>query len=111
MFNLGIAKFSEEFPVKMNLVSAGFALAAALLVSPTPAPAAGRLRGAIIGGIAGHYAGHHGLLGTGAGCVVGRHEANRRARERAEQARSNDRADQQGYGSSAQPFKKEYNPR
>jgi hypothetical protein len=31
----------------------------------------------LIGGIAGHFAGHHGLLGAAAGCVIGRHEANR----------------------------------
>ena len=44
-----------------------------------PASAAGCLKGAIIGGLAGHFAGH-GLLGAGAGCLVGRHYANKRAR-------------------------------
>jgi hypothetical protein len=35
--------------------------------------------------VAGHYAGHHGVLGAAAGCVIGRHEAKKRAREDAEQ--------------------------
>ena len=42
-----------------------------------PAEAAGCIKGAAVGGVAGHVAGHHGLLGAAAGCVVGRHEANR----------------------------------
>ena len=45
-----------------------------------PAEAKGCLKGAIVGGVAGHYAGHHGLLGAAAGCVIGRREANKRAR-------------------------------
>ena len=45
-------------------------------------------KGAIVGGVAGHYAGHHGLLGAAAGCAIGRHEANKRAREQAERARA-----------------------
>jgi hypothetical protein len=86
--------------MKMNFVAAIPALMATpVLVRPTPAPAAGCLKGAAIGGVAGHYAGHHGLLGAGAGCLIGHHEANKHARERAEQARSNDRAYQEGYGS------------
>lgn len=61
-----------------------FAAAAtlALFVQPGPASAKGCIKGAVVGGVAGHYAGHHGLLGAAAGCVVGRHEANKRAREK-----------------------------
>lgn len=44
------------------------------------AEAKGCLKGAAVGGVAGHYAGHHGLLGAAAGCVIGRHEANKRDR-------------------------------
>jgi len=33
-----------------------------------------------VGGTAGHFAGHHGVLGAAAGCVIGRHEANKRAK-------------------------------
>ena len=40
------------------------------------------MKGAVIGGVAGHFAGHHGLLGAGAGCVIGRHEAKKHERER-----------------------------
>ena len=42
----------------------------------TAAEAKGCIKGAIIGGIAGHYAGH-GKIGAVAGCVIGRHEANK----------------------------------
>ena len=54
--------------------------------SLAPAQAAGCLKGAAVGGVAGHVAGH-GVLGAAAGCVVGRHNANKSARE-AEQARA-----------------------
>jgi hypothetical protein len=50
----------------------------------TPARAAGCLKGAAVGGVAGHVAGHHGVLGAGAGCVVGHHQANKHAREKAQ---------------------------
>jgi hypothetical protein len=46
-----------------------------------PAHAAGCLKGAVVGGVAGHYAGNHGLLGAGAGCLVGRHYAKKHARQ------------------------------
>ena len=51
------------------------------LASVTTAEAKGCLKGAVIGGTAGHYVGHHGLVGAAAGCVIGRHKANERARE------------------------------
>jgi hypothetical protein len=78
------------------LLPAAFAVGiTGLALNSTPAPAKGCLKGAVIGGVAGHYAGHHGLLGAGAGCIIGRHEANKHARER-ERAYHDD-----GYGSSA----------
>jgi hypothetical protein len=55
--------------------------------------AAGCLKGAVVGGVAGHYAGNHGLLGAGAGCLVGRHYAKKHARQ--EMNHNNT-----GYGSS-----------
>jgi len=55
--------------------------ALATLAGAPAASAKGCIKGAIVGGVAGHYAGHHGWLGAAAGCVVGRHEANKRARE------------------------------
>jgi hypothetical protein len=45
------------------------------------ASAKGCIKGAVVGGVAGHYAGHHGVLGAAAGCVIGHHQANKRARE------------------------------
>jgi uncharacterized protein YcfJ len=62
-------------------------LIAAALVAMTgalplaPANAAGCLKGAMVGGVAGHYVGHHGLLGAGVGCLIGRHHANKTARQ------------------------------
>jgi hypothetical protein len=56
----------------VGAVSFGLALA------PIAAQAKGCIKGAIVGGAAGHYAAHHGLLGAAAGCIIGRHEANRR---------------------------------
>jgi hypothetical protein len=49
------------------------------LAAVTPANARGCLKGALIGGVAGHYTVHHGLLGAAAGCIIGRHEAKKRA--------------------------------
>ncbi len=51
-----------------------------LPLSPS-AHAKGCIKGALIGGAAGHYAGHHGVLGAAAGCLIGRHEAKKHARE------------------------------
>ena len=50
------------------------------LATVPSAEAKGCLKGAAVGGAAGHYAGHHGILGAAAGCVIGRHEANKRDR-------------------------------
>jgi hypothetical protein len=58
----------------------GFAAAFLILATVTTADAKGCLKGAVVGGTAGHFAGHHGILGAAAGCVIGRHEANKRAR-------------------------------
>jgi hypothetical protein len=77
------------------LLPAAFAIAVtAVALSPTPSLAKGCIKGAVIGGVAGHFAGHHGLLGAGAGCIIGHHEASKHARER-------ERAAREGYGSSA----------
>jgi hypothetical protein len=90
--------------MRVILVSAAFALGVAVItLSATPAPAAGCLKGAVIGGVAGHYVGHHGLLGAGAGCLIGRHEADKHARERAERERAYDRGYYEGSGSSVPP--------
>jgi hypothetical protein len=83
--------------MKAILIPAAFAVAVTgLALNSVPASAKGCLKGAVVGGVAGHFAGHHGLLGAGAGCVIGRHEANKHARER-------ERAYQEGYGGSTPP--------
>jgi len=56
---------------------------ASIIIALSPvgsAEAKGCLKGAAVGGVAGHYSGHHGLLGATAGCIIGRHEANKRDR-------------------------------
>lgn len=58
----------------------GYAILMLAFAAVKPADAKGCLKGAAVGGIAGHYAGHHGIVGAAAGCVIGRHEANKRAR-------------------------------
>lgn len=64
---------------RVMTIAAAIALFGTLLSGP--AQAAGCLKGAVVGGVAGHYAGNHGLLGAGAGCLIGRHYANKHARQ------------------------------
>ena len=61
--------------------------------APAAAGAKGCIKGAIIGGIAGHMAGH-GKVGAVAGCIVGRHGANKRDAEKADQKTSGEPAPQ-----------------
>ena len=91
--------------MKSILMPAALALALAAWLTPAPVQAAGCLKGAAVGGVAGHFAGHHGLLGAGAGCVIGRHEANKHAREGAEQDRTAGSSSQPGYTGPAATFR------
>jgi hypothetical protein len=70
--------------MKSIVVTAGLLLAASAF-SAAPADAAGCLKGAVVGGAAGHLMHHHGLLGAGVGCLIGRHEANKQARQQTNQ--------------------------
>ena len=83
--------------MKSILMPAALALALAAWLTPAPVQAAGCLKGAAVGGVAGHFAGHHGLLGAGVGCIIGRHEANKDARDRAEQDRASGNSGEPGY--------------
>ena len=68
--------------MKAFLIPAAFAaVAIGWSMGPAPASAKGCLKGAAVGGVAGHFAGHHGLLGAGAGCVIGHHQAKKHERE------------------------------
>lgn len=71
--------------MKWNLMATVLALALAAGITTREADAAGCLKGAAVGGVAGHFAGHHSVLGAGAGCVIGHHEANKHARQQATQ--------------------------
>ena len=85
--------------MELILMPAALALALAAWLTPAPVQAAGCLKGAAVGGVAGHVAGHHGLLGAGAGCIIGTHEANKHARERADQDRASGNNSEPGYTS------------
>jgi uncharacterized protein YcfJ len=73
----------------MRSAFAAFAIAAAALAWTSPADAKGCLKGALVGGVAGHYVGHHGMLGAAAGCLYGRHRANKQ--EQQQQTQGNPR--------------------
>lgn len=79
--------------MKRILTPTVLALALMAGVMSPGANAAGCLKGAAVGGVAGHFAGHHGVLGAGAGCVIGHHEASKHAHQQATQ--------NQGSGTSA----------
>ena len=71
--------------MKFMLLPAATAFLIAAGWVASPAHAAGCLKGAAVGGVAGHVAGHHGVLGAGAGCIIGHHEASKHAKENAQQ--------------------------
>ena len=89
-------------PDEIYVMPATLALAMGWIAAP--AQAAGCLKGAAVGGIAGHYAGHHGVLGAGAGCVIGHHEATKHARERAQQQQQDSRREFRGDSRSVAGF-------
>ena len=66
----------EKMRMRIIFVSAVVLLSA---LAP-PASAKGCLKGAVVGGVVGHYARHHGVIGAAAGCLIGRHQAKKRAR-------------------------------
>src|SRR5947199_93089 len=55
-----------------------------LALTPAAVEAKGCIKGAIVGGVAGHMAGH-GKVGAVAGCVIGRHELNKRDAQKTDQ--------------------------
>jgi hypothetical protein len=61
----------------MFKVATGAVLAFVVLLAPSVSEAKGCIKGAVVGGVAGHYAGHHGVLGAAAGCLIGRHQAQK----------------------------------
>lgn len=64
--------------IRSTLVFVGLALALAAGQSQ----AAGCLKGAAVGGVGGHLVGSgHAVLGAAGGCLVGRHVANKKAKE------------------------------
>jgi uncharacterized protein YcfJ len=55
-----------------------------LAFAPAAAEAKGCIKGAVVGGVAGHFAGH-GKVGAVAGCIIGRHEANKQNAHKTDQ--------------------------
>jgi len=92
----------KEMVMKSILVAAA-AMLTVVGLSSGPSQAAGCVKGAMVGGIAGHLVGH-GLLGAGAGCAIGHHEAYRHDQQRGPSDRGwdNDRRNTTGYGSSSE---------
>jgi hypothetical protein len=91
--NVTTVRATEVTQTKFMLLPATFLIAAGWVAAP--AQGAGCLKGAAVGGVAGHYAGHHGVLGAGAGCVIGHHEATKHAREKAPQQQQGSTSDTQ----------------
>jgi hypothetical protein len=75
----------------MYRIIGAVAIAFAVVSMPVAADAKGCIKGAIVGGAVGHYTSHHGLIGAAAGCLIGRHEAAKRERERDQPRGSDDR--------------------
>lgn len=69
--------------MKPSILVLVLALVSSLTLFSHTAEAKGCLKGAAVGGVGGHVAGGHGLLGAGAGCLVGRHMANKKAKQEA----------------------------
>ena len=65
--------------VVMRTFLIGLAVIVTTAFGASSADAKGCIKGALVGGIAGKMAGH-GKIGAVAGCVIGRHQANKRDR-------------------------------
>lgn len=83
--------------IKAILIPAAFTLGIVVAFAAQPVQAAGCLKGAVVGGAVGHYAGNHAALGAGAGCLIGRHQANKHEREEMRRDTRHDYHDR-GYG-------------
>jgi hypothetical protein len=87
--------FGRKPGMKFKLLPAATAIFMAAGWAASPAHAAGCLKGAAVGGVAGHVAGHHGVLGAGAGCIIGHHEASKHAKENTQQQQQGSNGDGQ----------------
>lgn len=64
--------------IRLSLLFASLALT----LTASQSQAAGCLKGAAVGGVGGHFVGSgHAVLGAAGGCLVGRHMANKKARQ------------------------------
>ncbi len=87
--------------MRSNHLIATAAVAAVLMATGGAVNAKGCLKGAAVGGVAGHVAGDHGVAGAVGGCIVGRHMANKKAKEtQKQQGTSNTPAPAAGAGNA-----------
>jgi hypothetical protein len=70
----------KENLMKKSIIVAAAAMLTVVGFATGPANASGCVKGAVVGGVAGHVVAHHGLLGATAGCLIGRHESDKRTR-------------------------------
>lgn len=70
--------FETTMKIRFTLVFASLALT----LAASQSQASGCLKGAAVGGVGGHFVGRgHAVLGAAGGCLVGRHMANKKAKE------------------------------
>jgi hypothetical protein len=76
----------SDWSFRRNAMKALFICTAILGIAfaPAAAEAKGCIKGAIVGGVAGHLAGH-GKVGAVAGCIIGRHEADKQDARKTDQ--------------------------
>jgi len=78
----GTAHIRRTIPMPRTISPEAQKWLASLAAAAPAANAEGCIKGAVVGGVAGHFVGKgHGLLGAGAGCAIGHHEANKQAHE------------------------------
>jgi outer membrane lipoprotein SlyB len=91
-----ISHWAFESHREIDMTRLIFCAAVAALALSSAAEAKGCIKGAIVGGVAGHFAGHHGTVGAVAGCVIGRHEANKADANRDDRRNANPRQTDDG---------------
>nr|WP_244818318.1 hypothetical protein [Caballeronia sp. Lep1P3] len=80
----------------MTLKNVALALCLASFAMTGNANAAGCLKGAAVGGVGGHFVGKgHAVLGAAGGCLVGRHMANKKAKDEAARQQNQQAQNQQ----------------
>jgi outer membrane lipoprotein SlyB len=73
---------TQIYGLHMRIKALMLTLATVAIATSAQAEAAGCLKGAAVGAVGGHFVGKgHAVLGATGGCLVGRHMADRKAKE------------------------------